>query len=99
MAGRRGVDHDHFLGPIGDQLGQAIDGEQLVGARRRDLDQLLHRLAVVGDGEVAAGRQRGDGALDLLAERVAEAPPLLARVDCLHGQIRRRGLVREDVAQ
>src|SRR5207249_3046244 len=70
---------------------------ELVRPRRRDLDELPHRLGVVRNGE-ARGGERADRALDLLAEGVAELTPLRAGVDGLDGEVLGRLLVCEDVA-
>ena len=97
MTGGRGVDDDALLRLIGEEIGETIDREQLVRARRRDFDELLERVGLVGDAD-AARRQRLDRFLDLASECVAEAAPFGAGVDRLDGEIRGRLLVREDVA-
>ena len=42
------------------QIGETCDREELVRAGRRDLQELLHRLGVVGQREIA-GSERGHG--------------------------------------
>jgi hypothetical protein len=80
VAGGSGVDDDAGQRLVGDQVVEARDGEQLVSARRRDLDQTAHGLRVVSKGHPTRG-EGVDRVDDLLADGVAETAPLGFGVD------------------